>query len=151
MADEHRPVEAHHSLRQHQLVGEDAAGLELAVAVRVDETEQCMRQVGLLLLHRVVGAGRLGDEQAAVVIERGGNRPLRERRAGDLFDLEPGRQGERLAIQLNLDGVGGRWLRRIGGEQGGAEQYDESVESEHGRPRRGGSAGATVSLARSVS
>ena len=53
-------------------------------------------------------AGRLGDVEAALLVEGGGDGPLDQRRPGDEFDLEARRQREGVAVQLGLLRVGFR-------------------------------------------
>ena len=48
-----------------------------------------MRLLRELLLDVVVGAGRIGDVEPALVVEGGGDRPVDQRRPGDPLDREP--------------------------------------------------------------
>ena len=48
--------------------------------------------LGELLLDLVVGAGRIGDVEPALLVEVGDDRPLDQRRAGDELDLEARRE-----------------------------------------------------------
>ena len=82
------------------------------------------------LLAGQVGAGPLGDEQPAAVVEGREERVLDQRRAGDFFDDQAGRHAQ----------------GRAGGGLGppglvADARQDEGQDREQGEPRQGGAAG----------
>ena len=89
--DVERAVEEQRAFREHHVVGEDGALVELAVAIGVFKPNDAMRLLFELLLHWIVRAGRLGHIEPAFIIKRRDNRPLDERRPGSELDRKPGR------------------------------------------------------------
>ena len=54
-----------------------------------------------LLGDRVVGAGRVGDVEPALLVEVGDDGPIDQRRPGGQLDLEAVGQGEGVAVELD--------------------------------------------------
>ena len=106
--DVERPVEPHGALGQHHAIGEHRAAIEDAVAVRVLEAQDAVRLLGELLLDLGVRARRLGDVEAALLVEVGDDRPLDERRPGDAHDLEAVGHRERRLSRLLRRGPAGK-------------------------------------------
>ena len=106
--DVERAVEPHRSLGEHHLVGEDSPLVEFAVAVAVFQPHDPVRLFLELFLDIVVGAGGIGDIQPALVVERGGDRPVDQRRTGDPLDREPLGDRERAAVELDFARIDGR-------------------------------------------
>ena len=69
--------------------------VERAVAVGVFQPHDAVRPLLELLFDRVVRAGRFGDVEPALIVERGDDGPLDQRRAGDELDGEAVRHGRR--------------------------------------------------------
>ena len=89
--DVERAVVPHRPLGEHHLVGEDGPRVETAVAVAVLQPDDPVRPLGELLLDVVVRARRVGDVEPAVLIERGGDRPIDQRGPGHALDREAAR------------------------------------------------------------
>ena len=87
--------------------------VELAVAVGVLQPDDAMRL--LLELHGdlLVGAGRIGDVEPALLVEVGDDGPIDQRRPGGQLDVEADRQREGMAVQLDLMRL--EWLRSRAG------------------------------------
>ncbi len=66
----------------------------VAVAVLVLEPHDAVRAIGELLFDLVVRAGRVGDVEAALLVEVRDDGPIDQRRPSDAHDLEAGRHGE---------------------------------------------------------
>ncbi len=97
-----RAAQPHRSLRKHHLVGEDGALVEDSVPVAVLEPHDPVRLLLELLLDIVVRARRVRDVQPPLVVERGRDRPVNERRTGDPVDRESLRHFDRAAVDLGL-------------------------------------------------
>ena len=79
------PQRAH---REGEFVGEDDALVERAVAVGVLEADHPMGRPLQEIFEPQVDAGGIADVEAAALVEARHDRPLDERRAGDLLDDE---------------------------------------------------------------
>ena len=92
----------HRPLGEHHLVGEDGLLVEFSVAVAVFQPDDPVGLFRELLLDVVVGAGRVGDIETPLVVERGGDRPVDQRRSRDPLDRESLGNRERPAVELDL-------------------------------------------------
>src|SRR5262249_34547012 len=112
-----------------QVVGECCGPVKDAVAVRVFE-ERDLAELFLELEQfgpGQVGAGPLGDEQPAAIVEAGTERIANVRRAGDLLNNETGRHGKAGCAVLVIGGgaaLSGRPSDACR-EQGDAEEKKE--------------------------
>ena len=103
-----RAVQPHRAFGKHHLVGEDDRLVELAVAVGVFQTHDAMRFFGELLFDFVVRARRVGDIQPPLLVKIADNRPVDQRRPGDLFNLESLRKGELVSFECEFGRAGHR-------------------------------------------
>ena len=78
----------HRSLGEHHLVGEDGSLVEFSVAVAILQPDDPVGFFRELFLDVVVGAGRVGDIKTSLVVERGGDRAVDQRRPRDPLDRE---------------------------------------------------------------
>jgi len=69
------------------------------------DTDDPVRPLGKLLLDIVVRARRVGDVESTLLVERGGDRPVNQRRSGHWLDREPRGHLEGAIPQLELPGA----------------------------------------------
>ena len=84
-----RAVEPEGALGNHHAVGERRAPVETAVSVRIFQALDAVRFLLQLLLDRVVGSGRLGYVEPALLVEVDGYGAFHQRRPGGELHLEP--------------------------------------------------------------
>ena len=119
--DVERAVEPHRPFGEHHVRREDRGLVELAVAVGVFEPDDAVRLLLDLLGDLLVGAGRVGDVEPALLVEGGDDGPVDERRPGGQLDGEADRQREGVAVEFDLVEA-----RRHGDWRGGSAR-DRSV------------------------
>ena len=104
--DVERAFVKHRALGEHHLVGEHHGLVEAPVAVGVFEAHDAV--VLALVLRRafLVRTGGICRVEPAPLIERHGDGTFDERRGGDEFDREAVRQGEGVAVEVGLRGLG---------------------------------------------
>ena len=117
--DVERAAVPHRSFGEHHLVGEDGLLVEFSVAVGVFQPDNPMRLLRKLLLDVVVGAGGIGDIEPALVVERGGDRSVDERRPGDPLDRKSVGKHEHAAVELDLARMAGAGESRQDHEDAG--------------------------------
>ncbi len=127
------------AFREHQPVGEDRAGVEDAVAIRVFQPQHTMRLFLQLLRHRLVGTGGFRDIEPPLVIEIRLHRSFHEQRTGRDFQRVIVGKGESAVAQHPLRG------------EGGATRHDQRQENGAFLERGGGPPFFSILACRRVS
>ena len=104
--DVKRTVVPKRALGEHHFVGEHDGVIELPVAVAILQAYDAVRLFRELFLDRIIRAGRVGDVQPPLLIERGRNRTVNQRRPGDSLHREAVRHSEDRLAKRHLNGVG---------------------------------------------